>query len=1525
MCGIVVYYGDAQNRLTRILTGMWAIIYRAPDSTGIGLVGSDLEPLKIRRELGSVEHLIDRLLTDPVFEETDLQAGAFIETDTASQAGYIARFQKRLLAHEGFSFRESVSFPTWSEMTDMQDPVQVKPGTCGDPRIRKTFVIDSPKTLKAAMDCLVQEYDLPVAVVEKLIRNGLAAQVNAAENKASLPVDRSDLFDEFQRIFNRYAYDEAPVRPQRVVSRQGQKNPFVRKHVWHFLRKVQFTLPADYTTDGITHLFRYLDAWVLNGLTPEAAEDIQLIFESFWTVYTDRPVRNWQILYRIERTCNVYGLAATAVLAHYQTKNYMPRAAAAGPYLPQGHVPGPTHPLLLLSMVQPVIGQGRWALQSAISVRNAHPFVDREKRRAVVLNGQFDSEVESRIHQYITQVADIRLRTENSTELFAMLWGHYFDTAWQENQRYRTIEAQHHQDLEELSICSQSIDYSIFRTLHRKSIHDIDEMAFIKAVQAMIRSGGQFAVSGISRVSPDRLFVAAHHRPVYIVKRRDTSDFMVVSDINAALGLFPQTLIQSTRVKLLKLMKAHSRKSMIVESDSSHSDVRPENTWFRKAKQELLQPFLVDIYALDQPEIFARIQTKAGKDKVVRHLHIQDFSGRIRSDVRPEQTWITPVSFQKDFGKTFYEEHLLETPGLLGDILNRYSDPGSFLPRFDIRQRLLERRFGSSLANLNRIILVGTGFSFQVAEIAEKTMEPFFSTVNLLVATPQDFTDVRTAINPDRDLVIMLSWSGTTSDMIDFAGLLLRHSVLMVGITEKPFSDMALVVRKSAGVIPVYSGEEVTVAPLKSALCMLMTLDLFCLSICAATPGTTDTVADRIRELLSIPGHLDTLLDDPDVTSFCEQIVADSRNSVLHYIVEAFHDVGSAKIGALNLEINAWTSLGNAVDFSEQPLFMNIPMVREDFVLVLATSRQRLDEAVRFMAVLHEQGRPFFAVTYLNREMEEIKRFARQVIVIPKLPDHFQPFLDLPLLMLLGFYFGRAHGRQAGEMPRNMAKSVTAGRTRNGNDRSFSDILDDMDRKQDNLGLGMYPVVPRSGSLCWLTQANDPVEKRYYRDLLELGRALNEPDEFAAMFSFSGDRSAQTVLAALADLIFTNLAEDGVLIFVPMDKQAEAGCRNFARLWEPFLEIPIQVEFAEKLKGISLGDSLMVVVATNTPATERLSAVFSHSHKNLVWIGPKNEVIARTENQGIFLHAFYLKSPKLFCRYEQAYVALSLLFAKIMSYRFPGRAKRFSVHFKTLLPVIQTLLADNALHSQIQQTLHDNQGYKKQLFLTGMRGNCIAWKIVFAAAKSRGVESDPFGVSAYSHLVLVDSRVQAKYVKLESRARMVAIYGENQVHEWETRYLNAACVDAFLSSTSLPISPDAVLPFYVDDQWYLPVLRPGYDPDNDCLIIIDATSEPMFDAALDELATFGSRYARIVVITQQGFAGDARLANLKKFPLSHIIMVPGPLDKSDSAGIISDYLLPVVTSLLGAAMKFLSPAETGLKTGHGSGSQVTKR
>ena len=1502
MCGIIVYYGDAPNRLTRILTGMWAIIYRAPDSTGIGLAGSDLEPIKIRRELGSVENLIDRLMTDPVFEEKDMQAGAFLEDDMGSQADRITRFQEKLLAHEGFSFDNSLSFPTWSGMTDPQAPLYVPPGTRGNPRILKGFTIDSPKALKATMDCLMMAYDLPAAVVEKLIRNGLQIQLDQAAASGPLPVERADLFHEFVQIFNRYAYDEAPVRPRRVTGSPGPKNPFARKFVWHYLRQVKIFLPTDYTPDGIANLFRYLDAWVLAGLTQDAIDRIQMIFENFWAAYTNRPARHWQILYRIERTCNVYGLAATAVLAYYQTRIYMPKITGGknSTYQPVGHVPGPTHPQLLRSMVQPVIGQGRWAIQSAISVRNAHPFMDAQKIRAVVLNGQFDSDVESRIKQYLTRVVGMVLRTDNSTELFAMLWGHYFEAAWQENRRYKIIEDQHRLDLEDISICSHSIDYTVFRKLSKKSIHDIDEMAFIKAVEAMIPSGGQFAVSGISRVSPDRLFVAAHNRPVYIVKRRETSDFMVVSDINAALGLFPQTLIQSTRVKLMKLMKTFSKKSMVVEPDFFDMNSPAEEDWYRQEKKALLAPFLVDIYALDQPQIFARIQTKAGKEGVMRHLHFQDFSGKNRTDIRPEQTYITPVSYQKDFGKTFYEEHLLETPGLMKDILHRYTDAAMSQPRFDIRRRLLERRFGGNMANLNRIILVGTGFSYLVAQIVEKTMESFFSGINLVVTTPGDISHVKTAINPDRDLVVMVSWSGTTSDMIDFAMVLLKHNVLMIGITEKPFSDMALVVRKSAGVIPVLSGEEVTVAPLKSAICMLLTLDLFCLYMCGVTSAQTDTIAELIKEMGTMPEQLDALLADASVSAFCKESTQSLQNTVLHYIVDAFHDVGAARIGALNLELNAWTSMGTAVDYSELDRFLEIPMTKDDFILVLATNRQRLDEAVRFMAALHRENTPFTAVTYQNRELEKIRELADQVILLPEVASHFQPFMDLPFLFLLGFYFGLSHGRLAGEMPRNMAKSVTAGRTKNDKDWSVSDILDDMDQKQQALGLGIYPVVQRSDPLCWLNLAKDNTETRYYEDILLLGAALHEKDAFSAVFAQTDD----TGLEKLAHLIFTHLAEDGMLVFVPMDKMAEAGCRNFARLWEPFLGIPIQVEFAEKFKNISPEDNLVVMVASQIPDDDRLSVLLDTPHENLLWIGPENDAVYRKLSAGSH-EGYYVKNPGLLCRYEHMYVALSLFFSKIMSFQYPGRAKRFDAHFKLLLPMVQTILADAGLHRQLQHAVQENQAYKKQLFLTGMRGSCITWKTHFRGQPSRVIESDPFGVSAYSHLVMVDYRVNEKFVKLASGEKLKTAFGKDLVQNWETRYLGGAAVDEFLSENSMPFSPDAVLPFFVDGNWYLPVLRPEYDTDQDCLIIIDATSEARFDAALDELATFGSRYARMVVITQKGFSRDARLSNLKKYPVSHIILVPGIAENTGDTGTISDYLLPVAVGLVGAAMKFL--------------------
>ncbi len=1496
MCGIVVYYGNAHNPLTRVLTGMWAIVYRAPDSTGIGLIGNEHDPVKIRRELGSVSQLVDHLIESPVFDESELKVTALMEQDSGHYSDFIVENQKKLLALEGFdpatvtgNTGSAGSFPSWSDLTDPEKMIEAAPGTPGSPEIQEYIKINSLKAFKAAVRKMTTFYDLPLVVIEKLFIKALEHQVELRQKNNPAPVSTEELLMEFKQLFDSYAHDEIPVQIRPKKTETGPRHPYIRKYLWQHLKDMMVIIPSDYTTDGIANLFRRIDSCVLAGSIHSGSLDdrIQMIFEDLWTFHKSSPPVHWRNLYRTERMYNVYGLAAASILAFFRTEsNLRYRIKTIGG----------THPLLLQSMETPVIAQGRWAIQSPISVRNAHPFMDEKKQRSVVLNGQFNSSTESRVKEYITQVAGILPRSDNSTEFFALLWGFFFDTAAADSHRYRIIEKQYQLGLEDISSCSQTVDYGILKKLKHKTAQDMDEMAFIRAMEVMIMSGGQFAVSGISLVSRDRLFLGVHKRPVYIVKRRDTADFMIVSDINAALGLFPQSLIQSTSIELRKLMTEYARKSVIVEPGFFNQAPDSEAGWFRRRKMDILAPFQVDIYALDQEHIFAKIQTAAGSEKVLRHLEIRDFSGKIRTDIQPDTTYLSPMTFKKDFGKTFYEEHLHEIPGLLDELINRYVTSNDLLPVFDIKDRLLTRRFGAGLASLNRIILVGTGFSYELALLVKKNMESFFSGINISVTTPMDMETVDAAINPDRDLVVMISWSGTTADMIDFASLLHARNVLMVGITEKPFSDMGLILKKSAGVIPVSSGEEATVTALKSAVCTLFVLNLFCLHIQRITSGSAIAAASLVQELKSLPEKIESILTDHLVIDFCRKAAHDTRYSKRHYFVDALHHTGSAKFGALNLELNAWTSMGTAMDYSEAAAFAPDPMARDSLVLVNATSSDRLQQGIDAMTELQRAGKPFYAVTYNNLRKNEMAACTDHLLVLPKVADYFQPFIDIPFMCLFGFYFGLAHGRLAGEMPRNMAKSITAGRTKDGSGRQASDRLDDLELKNRVLPDLPAGLMASANVPCWTTKTRDTGSNKYYSDLSALCEEMAAPDPFEALFS-----TPRPDMMPYSDLVFSHLAEDGIIVFVPMDKQAEAGCINFIRLWQLFFTLPLQMEYPEKIKGIPTQDSLVIGVASTLANETQISDLLVHSGNHFLFIGPESN--AAMSNDFIdAMGAFYLKNPDRQCPGEHIYLALCQFFLAVTARRLPDRARCLQAHFRLCLPAVNTLFQSKTLEKALHTAVTDNRPYKKALFVTSLKGSCIAWEYQFKSHRKRNLESEPFGVSAYSRLVLVDPDHNAKYIKIAPRSEMAVRYCENDIAALEQRYLGGAMTDEFLTDCSMPLQADAALPFMVEGHWFVPALNPDYDTDRDCLVIIDATSEDHFDAALDELATFGSRHARLIVITQEAFSQDARLTNLKKYPLSQIILVPGLKGPGGDITAFSDFILPIVTNVIGMAL-----------------------
>ena len=120
-----------------------------------------------------------------------------------------------------------------------------------------------------------------------------------------------------------------------------------------------------------------------------------------------------------------------------------------------------------------------------------------------------------------------------------------------------------------------------------------------------------------------------------------------------------------------------------------------------------------------------------------------------------------------------------------------------------------------------------------MAAIARRFLADLMPEIAVDALRPGDIEDPRRRIQTQQDLVIMLSWSSTTAEMVQLARRLLDDDTLMIGITEKCFADMALAAGKSAGVMPIFSGEEVTIAGIKSTLCMLFCIHVLGAWICA--------------------------------------------------------------------------------------------------------------------------------------------------------------------------------------------------------------------------------------------------------------------------------------------------------------------------------------------------------------------------------------------------------------------------------------------------------------------------------------------------------------------------------------------------------------------------------------------------------------------------------------------------------------------------------------------------------------------
>ncbi len=1499
MCGIVAYFGGAGNHLTRVLTGMSAIIYRAPDSTGIGLFGDDREPIRLRRSLGSVVQLLEVLREETVYARPEALLHRVL--DPNAEENELRRHQQRLLRFEGFRYEKNAEsqavVPDFDALVDLEaeNPSRLSPGCAGEAIFQKEYRIRSRRDLSSLIQLLIKAFDLSPLVIQTLIRSALGETIGRRRRAEAVSASDEEIMAAFDDLFETTRAGARVKRLRRRTPPQFPKPPNARKELWQCLVETVVRIPADFTRDGVCCLFRLIDAALISRMAgePNLVEELDRVLDMMW-LPSQRPYRvDWRSLYAAEKGLNVYGWAGAAALAYLQREIFFPAATEdmgrQALMTSEAVVPGQTDPLLLRYLATPIIAHGRWAMQSAVTKANAHPFMDAHRQRALALNGQFDSRVEARLRTFLETLGGYRLRSDNSAEYAVLLWGHFYDQLKAEQRRSDLVRQQVEKDMADIAIGSQSIDYNVYHRVHGRASPDLDQLAFVAAAQQIVQNGGQIAVIGVSLVSPRRLYVASHNRPVFVVRRLENDDFMVVSDINAALGLFPQVLVEKT-INALEASKKHQAAAVaeLKAQGASRSRLRACKSGLGEERARLLEPFAVEVYPLEGEEIFALIETGLEEGSVRRTVSISDFDGHPLPDVEAFETRLDPITVRKDVDTSFLETHLGEVPERFRYILDVFgSEAADGRPAIDLNTRILRRRFGRRLEGLRRLVFVGTGSAFYMAAIARTLLAHLIPDVVIDALRPGDIEDPKRRFLNQHDLIVMLSWSSTTAEMVQLAQRLLKDDTLMIGVTEKCFADMALATSRSAGVMPIYSGEEVTIAGIKSTLCMLLGLHLLGMWI-GAEKGKPAPIEPALSQLGNLPEQIERLIHDEGVIAFSKQTAAAIAQADGILTISAQEAIGTAKEMALKLEEASWYAVGQWYAYDDILKTDPAQWSSGRFVMLHATRRVHIEPAIAVMHKLADAGIAFAVLTCPNRHQELIDQLSGQnCLVLPWGGNGSQAYIDIAVCYRLALDTGLACGHGSGVAPRNRTKSSTVTRSRP------KDVLSPAAELRQ---LAAVTVADDGGerisdSSHWEDVIRDPGPLEALAESHWIAERLRRKDPLAGLVAF-----AEADAAELGRLIFDARSEVDDVVIMPLDASAQAVGRDAAAVWRRLINLPIREAPVGEWPCPGDDSTLVLVVATTVddqaPATDKR---LSPDGLKIGWLGPEPPSWLSTglTNAGRFI----LTSTGARCSSARLFAGLNLLLAEAWSYTAAEKAHIVRGHIAGAGGSVTSVLNDTRLLDGLREVAAANAVYRTAFFISPFAGSGRVWEEYFDATGRLLMVHHAPGQSGHGPIVTIDGHADKKYVALDNRKVLIARHGASDVTRWEALCLEGGTVDDFLSRPPAMPFERPRAPFYAGNQWYLPVLQPGYDTHGDNLIVLDMTAERYMPMMLDELSLLGSRVPRLVVITQEKHIQTVGRKTFFHYPISDLLILPSP-----GGATIADMHLPLVLNAVGAAL-----------------------
>ena len=355
----------------------------------------------------------------------------------------------------------------------------------------------------------------------------------------------------------------------------------------------------------------------------------------------------------------------------------------------------------------------------------------------------------------------------------------------------------------------------------------------------------------------------------------------------------------------------------------------------------------------------------------------------------------------------FMMKEIHEQPKAVEDTLRSVCTDGSI----DLEKTGLTR---DAVASFRQVWVIGCGSAYHVGVAAQYVLEDL-AKIPVRVELASEFR-YRDPLVPENTLVVIISQSGETADSLAALRKAKEQGAKTLAIVNVVGSTIA---READYVFYTLAGPEIAVATTKAYSAQL--LAVYALAIAFAQDRgqlTDDQAAALVRELESLPGKMERLLEDEERIQWfaSKQIAAKDILFIgrgLDYAISLEGSLKMKEISYIHSEAYAAGELKHGT----------ISLIEPGTLVVGVLTQQKLyEKTLSNLLECKTRGAYLMALTtYGNYSMEDNADF---VLYIPKTDPHFAPSLAVIPLQLLGYYVSVAKGLDV-DKPRNLAKSVT--------------------------------------------------------------------------------------------------------------------------------------------------------------------------------------------------------------------------------------------------------------------------------------------------------------------------------------------------------------------------------------------------------------------------------------------------------------------------------------------------------------------